>query len=120
MTTLTPKETTEEQTERLMSEGLIGLADASKILGEFNGGRGVHAATFTRWIKRGIQLSDGSRLKLEAIPVAGRLCTTRPAIVRFLSRQREPIEQNDLISRSPTVRRKAAEVAARELEVVGV
>ena len=53
-------------------------------------------------------------------PVAGRLMTSRAAVVRFLADQTpaDPVTHSG--PRSPSVQRAASEAAARELEDLGI
>ena len=65
--------------ERLLSEGLITLADAAKLLPPTREGKPVSKSALFRWATRG---KHGVRL--EAIRLSGPgLFTSRPAIARF-------------------------------------
>lgn len=83
--------TTEEVVARLIEEGPFPSAPAGKLVGQLHGGRPVASSTICRWVLRGHRLPDGCRVKLEALRVGGKLCTTKQAILRFLAAQ-QPVE----------------------------
>lgn len=72
-TTFTLHEPAAEVIERLTAEGPIGLTAAGRIIKR-------HPATLARWCVDGLQLSDGTTLRLESYRLGGKLTTSRPAL----------------------------------------
>ena len=64
--------------ERIISEGAIGCAEASRLFGTFRSGRPCHPATISRWCISGVRVRDGRRVKLEHFRGAGTLFSTSP------------------------------------------
>ena len=108
--TLNPVQPT-ELIERLTAEGPIGLTAASRILKR-------HPSTLARWCIDGLQLPDGTALKLESYRLGGKLSTSRPAILRFVAAQqtREPPAP----IQTPAARRRADAQAERILDAAGI
>jgi len=109
--------------DRLMAEGLIGLAAAAKLLGSWRGGRPAHPSTVTRYTHEGVKLADGRVVKLETLRLGSRLMTSRAAVVRFLAAQQgEQGEQDDTppMSSTPAARNRAQAAASAELDALGV
>ncbi len=75
------------------------------------------SANNTLWCLAGVKLRDRHTLRLEHYRPAGRLMTSRAALVRFLAAQQQPFDTPDYQPRSPAERRRAAD---RELEGLGV
>ena len=73
--------------QHLSAEGLIGMRAAARIYGEAKDGKPPHASTPSRHAISGVRLRDGRVLKLEVIRIAGRLMTTRQAVLRFFAAQ---------------------------------
>jgi len=88
---------------QLLSEGLIGLAEAAAEYSDSRG-RKPHVATLRRWAKQGCR---GHRL--ETAFLGNRLMTSRPAVARFLA------ALNGQPAPSPAETNAAAELAGREL-----
>lgn len=106
--------------QKLMAEGLIGMSKASRLLGSFRKDRPCHPSTVTRWCTAGVVLDDGTKLKLECVRVANRLCTSEAAIVRFLEQQQQPDGEHPAdVPRSPRSFTDAATRAGDELERLG-
>lgn len=103
--------------ERLVAEGPIGMTATARMLGTFRGGKPCHATTPTRWCLSGVKLSDGRTLRLEHYRTAGRLMTSRAAVLRFLAAQQ--VDPPSQLNRSPAQRTLDAEAAGRELESKG-
>jgi hypothetical protein len=101
--------------ERIVREGPISMAAASRFYGEARPGVPTHRATPSRHALRGIRLPDGSTLKLEAIRVNGALRTSRAAVIRFLERQQSPDAVPDDVAVGNTPSRVAS-AASRELD----
>jgi hypothetical protein len=106
---------------RLIDEGLIGVAETSRLLGTFRAGRPCHPSTVVRWMLDGIKLGDGRRLRLEHIRITDRLMTSKRALLRFLAAQQDPSSIPDSTSpRSPAERRRAHAKAEAELKATGI
>jgi hypothetical protein len=108
--------------ERLTSEGLIGVAQAARLVGTFRNDKPTHPSTISRWMLSGFGLPGGRIIKLEHIKIAGRLATSKPALLRYLAAQQTDTNDGVVIpaSRSPAARRRASEDAGAELEKRGV
>ena len=106
--------------ERLIAEGTIGMSETARLLGTFRGGRPCHPSTPTRWCLDGVKLLDGRVLRLEHYRTAGRLMTSRAALVRFLAAQQQPVDVPDVILRSPAQRKRASDGCSTELTRMGV
>lgn len=116
-----PGEHIEELVDRILTEGPIGMAGAARLYGTYRGGRPTHPSTPTRHHLRGVTLPDGSVIRLEAVRIAGRLMTSRPAIVRFLTAQQIiPDSSPSTTPRSPTACSRAAAAAAKQLDELGI
>lgn len=107
--------------EKILAESPIGMTAAAKLFGTFKQGKPVHPSTVTRWASEGVQI-PGGRLRLEAVKIAGRLVTSRAAVVRFIQgQQEEPAAgQTTPAPRSPAERRRASDAAAQELDRIGI
>jgi hypothetical protein len=102
-------------------ETLTSFSQAARRLPPFREGRPVSASTLFRWATKGVRLSDGSTLRLEAIRIGGRWLTSTEALDRFVRRQTPDftgISTSDL--RTPGQRNRASERAAAELEAAGI
>jgi len=107
--------------ERIISEGSIGMSETARLLGSFRGGRPTHPSTPTRWCMDGVKLPDGSTLRLEHFRQAGRLMTSRAAVLRFLAAQQDnAVAESAAQPRTPAQRKRAADAAETELEAMGV
>src|SRR5262245_14006607 len=93
---------------------------AAKLFGTFKGGRPVHPSTVSRWASAGVVVAGGTRLRLEAVRLAGRLVTSRAAVVRFVQAQQDsPSAPEPPATRSLAERHRAARAAAAELGRMG-
>src|SRR5262249_12902383 len=110
-----------ELIDRLLAEHPVGMSQAARLLGTFRGGRPCHPSTIVRWCNPGVRLPDGGQLRLEHARVAGRLMTSRPALLRFLAAQQSPdVVLKTELPRSPADRRRANAGAEAELDALGV
>lgn len=98
-----------ELIEQLTSEGLISMRDAAALYG-----RRTHKSTPTRHALKGVKLPDGRRVKLEAIRVAGALCTSKAAVLRFFAAQNDLAGTNAASAPTPAQQSRAAKRAAKE------
>ena len=99
-------------------EPLLKLAEAARRLPGHRGDGRLHPATLTRWIQRGCLSASGRRVRLEALRCGGRWLTSEGALARFMDALTEG-GQSTGESQSPTARRHASDVAARELDRLG-
>ena len=111
-----------ELAERIISEGPIGMTAAARLLGEFRKGKPTHPSTLTRWAAAGVLLPGGQKVKLETVRIAGRLMTSRAAIVRFVAAQNHGADaaNDDAVIPSqdstPSHRRRQQAAASAELD----
>lgn len=84
-------------------------------------GKPVTLSCLVRWVQRGVKGPNGERIRLEAARLAGRWITTPAACVRFVERQTPRSDDAPPPApRTPGVRRRAADRAAKELERLGI
>lgn len=103
--------------ERILQEGPIGMTTATRLLGTFRSGRPTHPSTLIRHHLHGVRSASGAIVRLEAIRVAGRLMTSRAAVIRFLAAQQDPAREPV----PPMVERgSSAAAASRELDAQGI
>ena len=106
--------------EQLIAEGPIGMAETARLLGTFRGSKPCHSSTPTRWCLSGVKLPGGRVLRLEHYRTAGRLMTSKPALLRFLAAQQgdagAPFDRPTSPTRSPTQRNRDSDGAAHELK----
>jgi hypothetical protein len=108
-------------TDEILSGGGLNLAAAAAIFPPYRGEKRVNPSTIYRWIAEGVELPDGSRLRLEARRAGGRWLTSRGAIERFIEAQTPPTDDEPTPKpRTPRQRTKAAERAGRELDRIGI
>jgi hypothetical protein len=87
--------------------------------------KAVHPATLTRWILKGIPLSDGSRVKLEAVRFPAGWRSTDEWVDDFLEALTAARTESKLTSgqtgavRSPAKRQRDYSRAKRELKAAG-
>jgi hypothetical protein len=120
----------DDPVDRLLAEGPIGMTQAAKAFGTFRDGRPTHPSTVARWAVRGIRLADGRVVRLESFRLNGRLCTSRPAIVRFIRDQQDPPPPTTASAPpapppsppppTPATRRRDASAASAELDRLGI
>lgn len=105
-----------------ISSGLgLSLAQAARRLPSARQDRPVSTSCIWRWIAKGIRLTDGRIVKLEAARLAGRWLTSGPALERFLAAQTPNLDMPAAPApRSPGQRRRASKRAARELDRIGI
>ncbi len=82
----------EEHIERLIAEGSIGMAEAARMMGTFRDGKRCHTSTISRWCSPGIKLPDGRVIRLEHYRSAGRMMTSRAALIRFIAKQQQDVD----------------------------
>src|SRR5438552_885571 len=101
----------------LVAETPLSLAAAAHRLPPLRDGRPLSPATVSRWIIRGTLLPDGSRLRLAAVKVAGRWCTTVEALNRYLGDVTAASlpTSSTVTARTPAQARRASERANKAL-----
>jgi hypothetical protein len=107
--------------ERLTTEGLIGMRAAAAMYGRCREGKPTHSSTPTRHGLKGYKMPDGRVMKLEVIRIAGRLMTSRQAVLRFFAAQNQTsVESTPLATPTPTptARKRAASKASREADAI--
>lgn len=82
-------------------------------------GRPVTLSCLLRWVLNGARGPSGSRVKLEAVRLAGRWVSSPGALRRFILAQ-TPFADQSLLLRTPGRRQRASERAARKLEQAGI
>lgn len=118
MSTVLSHPATSELVERILTEGPLGATAAAKLFGSFREGKPAHPATVCRWINDGIQIPGGGRLRLDGVRIAGRLVTSRPAIVRFIAAQQATPDQAAV--ETPAERKQTDAAAERILDAAGI
>lgn len=103
----------------LLTESILSLADAAKSLPLSPGGKPLAFTTLWRWHLKGVLGPNGERVKLEAAKLGGRLITSKEAIARFSAALSGAGQAQDL-TRTPTARTRAADVAKKKLERLGI
>jgi len=68
----------------LLSETVQSFTQAARELTPLRAGRPVHPTALWRWSRHGINTPRGN-IKLETCHLAGRICTSREAVQRFLT-----------------------------------
>ena len=97
----------------------FGASQAGKRLPPFRKGRPVASSTIHRWIVDGVRGPDGLVVRLEAVRLGKRWVTDDLALRRFAERL-TPLLPSTPTQRSVATRRRADELAARELEKRGL
>lgn len=69
-------------------------------------GRRLSPATLWRWATKGVVASDGHRVKLETVKVAGSWHTTEAAFTAFLRAQNPQPDPDDSNARDPSTERR--------------
>ncbi len=111
----------------ILSEIVTGhgltLSQAAIRFPSYRRGRPVSLGCVARWVIDGVRGPDGQRVHLEAARLSNRWITTPQAIARFIGAQTPTIAAPGTPTpapRSPSVRQRASERAARQLEAVGI
>lgn len=106
----------------LTGETVISFAAAASRLPRFCAGRPVAPSTLTRWATRGVRGPGGRRVRLEAARCGGRWVTSVEALARFAAALTPaPDNESSAVSpRTPGQRRRASEVAERQLRDIGI
>jgi Protein of unknown function (DUF1580) len=65
----------------------LSMAEAAAKIPSFRAGRPTAPTTIARWAADGVRLPDGRTLRLESTRIGGRVVTTVPALIRFITAQ---------------------------------
>lgn len=106
--------------ESILTENVISLHDGCKLVPSSRSGKKLNIATMWRWINDGVLALDGSRVKLQAIRLGGRWLTSHEAIERFSAALTGDTGNAPAPIRTPAARSRAAEVARKKLEAIGI
>ena len=105
----------------LTRESALSLAQAADLLPPGRGGARPTLGCVLRWVLKGAKSPSGELVRLEAIRLGGRWLTSREALQRFAERLTPSLDSEPPPApRTANQRRRASEVAARELEKMGV
>ena len=105
----------------LVSESLITLNQAARLLPPSRRGAPVSFSCVFRWVTAGLRGPDGRHVRLEAARVGGRWLTSREALQRFADALTPQMGgESAPAPRTPGQRRRAHERATRQLEQVGI
>jgi hypothetical protein len=103
------------------TETPISLAEAAKLIPPARQGKRTHLSTLLRWIIKGARNPVGEIVRLEGIRIGSRWMTSREALQRFAERLTPRSDGPSAIApRTPMQRRRASELAARELARIGI
>jgi hypothetical protein len=97
-----------------LTEHVISLTDATKILPARRGGKRPHVSCIYRWTTIGCR-----GVVLESIQIGGTRCTSREAVARFFARL-TPTPNDAPPVRTPTQRQRAIDRDTAELEAAGL
>jgi hypothetical protein len=107
----------------------MSLAAVTRLLPPSRRGRPVHTGTVVRWVIEGAKLRDGTRLYLQATRLPGRWVVEPAALQEFLdrltadraaARPSAPPADDPAPARTQAARRRAAELAGRRLDEIGL
>jgi hypothetical protein len=99
----------------------LPLAAATALIPPARGGKKTHLSTLLRWILRGAKSPTGEVVRLEAVRLGGRWCTSAAALQRFCERLTPRLDSDPAPApRTAVVRARAARAAARELTEAGI
>lgn len=105
----------------ILSESVLSLAAAAKLLPPVREGRPINPATIHRWVRSGVRGPDGKRIYLEGVRVGGCWATSREAIQRFTDALTTRPDSSAVIPpRSAKQRQRASDRAAAELAAAGI
>lgn len=99
-----------------LSETIVSLTEAARLLPRRRGGKKVHVSCAYRWTTAGCR-----GVILESIQIGGTRCTSREALARFfaaLSKQ-SGVQPSASSYRSPARRQREVAAALAELERAG-
>ncbi len=104
-----------------LTETILTLADAAKLLPRGRAGRPVHLSCILRWIIDGAKSPDGSRVRLGGVRLGSRWVTSREALQRFAEALTPRLDDTAPVKpRTPNQRERASAQAAKQLEAIGI
>jgi hypothetical protein len=105
----------------LGNETTCSLSQAAKLLPPGRRGRPVSLSCLLRWVLDGVRTSNGT-VRLEAVRLGGRWITSVEALQRFAAAQTPTLGADPIhaVRRPSTVRHRASERAARQLDKLGI
>ena len=104
----------------ITTEATLSLAGACALLPRGRNGSRPHLSTLVRWITSGVRVSDGARIRLEAVRLGSKWITSREALARFSQRLTPDVDEATKAPRSRVARERASARAAKELERIGI
>jgi hypothetical protein len=105
----------------LSAETPLSLKQAARKFPPLRSCRPVNPSTILRWIVRGIRLSGGGRVRLEAIRAGGAWVTSQQAIDRFVESQtQDRLGHCEPTPRTTRQRQLSTERAREELRRAGI
>jgi hypothetical protein len=109
-------------TNRILGENPIGLSALAQRIRSHRRKGHVTAQCVWRWLTKGVELSDGSVVKLEAIRLAGRYLTSWAAFERFVVAQQTNggAAVMPAPTRSPAKRERSSKKAEHILTRAGI
>ena len=97
------------------------LTQAASRIPSVRQGKRTTLSCILRWVLNGARSPDGQIVPLEAVRLGGRWVTSREALQRFAERLTPQTSDTQASpARTPRQRRRAAEIAAKELEKMGI
>ncbi len=97
----------------ITTEQLIPLRDVPKLLPPTARGKRVHVSAVYRWVQRGL-----GGVKLEAVKLGGRTCTSVEALQRWSDRRTADQAAAPPLTMTAKARQERIERAAREVETI--
>jgi hypothetical protein len=118
--TATPEASSPVLSEVLAGQGL-SLCQAARRFPPARRDRPVSPSCVWRWMREGVRLPSGERLRLEGCRVSGRWLTSEPALMRFLAAQQTgDTTATPTSTRTLGQRQRRSERAAAELHKFGL
>jgi hypothetical protein len=74
-------------TTSILDEQLMSPAEIARMFPPRRAGRPIHATTVTRWIVDGVELPDGTRIRLDGVRCGSHWWSSREALNRFCAAQ---------------------------------
>src|ERR1700719_63908 len=79
--------TPNEMAAKILSEKVLGLAQAGNRFPAHRGKGRISPVTIWRWVSQGVRTPDGRHVHLEAVRLGGRWLTSEEALIRFAAAQ---------------------------------
>jgi hypothetical protein len=105
----------------IVNETLLGMGQAAHRFPPYRLGRPVNPSTIWRWIREGVVLPSGERVRLEGVRVGGRWLTSVEALARFAAAQTPDVDlKRPDPPKPPASRMRAAQRAGEQLDKIGI